>query len=117
MMRSLWLVPSSRSSSKICTSTGALTEIHPDNGAFFGVVSGTISEAVVPGSILTSCVIDPRSFSEQDRGRPGREPLDGQRRLAVRVTIDRHFGPGRLGPDAKLAEHRGHPRQRGEMGH
>ena len=52
-MRSLWLVPSKRESSKICSGIGALTEIQPETGAFFGALNGTTSDAVVPASICT----------------------------------------------------------------
>jgi len=49
MIRSVRLVPSSRSFSKICSSAGALIEIHPDTGAPCGAFNGTTSDAVAPG--------------------------------------------------------------------
>jgi len=49
MMRSVRLLPSRRWFSKICSSAGALIEIHPETGAPCGVFIGTTSDAVAPG--------------------------------------------------------------------
>ena len=50
------------------------TEIQPETGAFFGADNGTTSDAVVPASIFTSCVIDPSSFSSRTACTPGDKP-------------------------------------------
>src|ERR1017187_2234811 len=90
MMRSLWLVPSSRLFSNNCTSTGADTEIQPDTSAFSGGVSGTTTDAVVPASTVTLCLTDPSALSTLTVCVPGARSLtiagDGPRGTPSTVT-------------------------------
>src|SRR5262249_33792423 len=69
--RSLRLVPISCFFSKICISAGAESAIQPDTGAPSGALSGTVSDAVLPASIVTTCFTDPRSLSSCTACSPG----------------------------------------------
>jgi len=70
MMRSLRLLPTRRPVSNTCRSAGALMAIHPETLPPCGLVIGTTSDAVAPGSISTSSLKLPESFSSTTRWVP-----------------------------------------------
>ena len=89
MMRSLRLLPTRRPVSNTCRSAGALMAIHPETLPPCGLVIGTTSDAVAPGSISTSSLKLPESFSSTTRWVPAVSPLTvtGVRPYALPSTL------------------------------
>ena len=87
-MRSLWLVPSKRESSKICSGIGALTDQRRRRAGFDLHVLRHRSRLVL----------------EKHRVRTRGQALDRQRRAAVNVSVNGHLRTGRLRSNLEFAE-------------
>ncbi len=99
-MRSVSLVPSLRSSSRTCSTSGDEIETQPNAAC---PVIDTISDADCPRCDGDASLHGPRRALDDNRVLTGCNVRQRDRRHTARLAVDRHASAGRLGSDDKLA--------------